>query len=92
MGVCVGMGTASFKEFADTSVRSAEQLTSATSYPVLAIIPVIHTPDDANRRRVKKAVVLAGFLLLLAGSLVYFHYQVMDLRIFWANLIGRIFI
>ena len=58
-------------------------------YPVLATIPVIDTPSDVARRRVKTAALVAGVVILIAGSLVIFHYQVMDLDVFWAKLMRR---
>ena len=78
LGVGAGVGTAVLREFADSSVHSAEQLSRAMRYPVLATIPVIDTPSDVARRRVKTAALVAGVVILIAWSLVIFHYQVMD--------------
>ena len=89
LGVGAGVGTAALREFADSSVHSAEQLSRAMRYPVLATIPVIDTPGDLTRRRVKTAALVAGVVILIAGSLVIFHYQVMDLDVFWAKLMRR---
>ena len=89
LGVGAGVGTAALREFADTSVRSTEQLSRVTHYPVLATIPVIDTPGDMARRRVKTLALVAGVVLLIAGGLVIFHYQVMDLDVFWAKLMRR---
>ena len=89
LGVGAGVGTAALREFADTSVHSAEQLSRAMHYPVLATIPVIDTPGDVTRRRVKTAAIAVGVVILIAGSLVIFHYQVMDLDVFWAKLMRR---
>ena len=89
LGVGAGVGTAALREFADTSVHSAEQLSRATHHPVLATIPVIDTPGDVTRRRMKTAAIAVGAVILIAGSLVIFHYQVMDLDVFWAKLMRR---
>ena len=46
LGIGAGIGFAALREFSDTSVRSIEQLSKATSFPVLATIPLIVTAGD----------------------------------------------
>jgi hypothetical protein len=89
LGVGAGVGMAALREFSDTSVHSSEQLSRALHYPVLTTIPVIDTPGDAVRRRLKTLAVAVGVVVLVAGGLVIFHFQVMDLDVFWAKLMRR---
>jgi polysaccharide chain length determinant protein (PEP-CTERM system associated) len=89
LGVGAGVGTAALREFADTSVHSAEQLSRVMHFPVLATVPFINTPADVTRRRIKTAALVVGVLVLIAGSLAIFHYQVMELNEFWTKLMKR---
>jgi polysaccharide chain length determinant protein (PEP-CTERM system associated) len=90
LGVATGVATASIKEFTDSSVRSAEALTTATSLPVLAGIPEISTDKDIRRRKHMRNVRIIGLLFVLIGGLLVFHFLVMDLNIFWAKLMRRL--
>jgi len=89
LGTGAGVGTVALRELSDTSVRSAEQLSRTLKYPVLASIPVIDTPGDVSRRRMKILALAVGVVVLIAGGLALFHYQVMDLDVFWAKLMRR---
>ena len=90
LGVGVGVGTASLREFADTSVHSASRLTQLTEFPVLAVVPMICTARDLARQRKLKLAVGLGVVVLMAAGLVVFHFQVMDLGVLWAKLMARV--
>ncbi len=86
LGIGSGIGFASFREFSDDSVWSADTLKAATSYPVLTTIPEIISENEMAaikaRRRTK---VIVTFLVIVIG-LVAFHFLVMDFSILWAKL------
>jgi succinoglycan biosynthesis transport protein ExoP len=90
VGLGVGVGTAALREFADTAVHSAGQLARATSFPVLAMVPLIVTSKDLARRRRNTIVVAVALVMVVAGGLTAFHYQVMDLNVFWAKLMRHV--
>jgi polysaccharide chain length determinant protein (PEP-CTERM system associated) len=90
LGIGAGIGTGSFKEFTDTSVRDAGMLTQATSYPVLASIPFIVLESDIGKKRNIWIWAGAGILIFAVCGLIIFNYFIMDLDIFWVKLIGRL--
>jgi succinoglycan biosynthesis transport protein ExoP len=89
LGIGAGIGTAALREFSDTSVQSIEHLSKTTSFPVLATIPIIVTAGDMARQRVKRVAWVVGIVLVVIGSLAVFHFQVMDLNVFWAKLMRK---
>ncbi len=90
LGIGAGVGTASFNEYADHSVRNAEALAQATSFPVLGSIPEIVTEKDMIRRKVKRYIWIILVLGVIVVGIAAFHYMVMDLNIFWAKIMRRI--
>ena len=85
LGIGAGVGTASVREFSDLSVRTAESLSLATSFPVLAEIPEILTKNDLRKRRIfftNAVIVVIIAAVLFVGV---FHFFVMDLNVFWAK-------
>ncbi len=89
LGIGAGCGAAYLKESADQTVRNADTLTLATSFPVLVTIPEIATKKDAIRRKKKRICLMTGLALFIFISLVGFHYLVMDLNMFWARILGN---
>ncbi len=90
LGVAAGVALSSIKEFTDSSVRSPDMLSTVTSFPVLAGIPEITTEKDIRRKKIIRSVQIAGFIVLVIGGLVIFHFLVIDLNIFWAKLMRRL--
>jgi len=90
VGIGAGISFASFREFSDDAVRTAEQLEFATKYPVLAGIPQILTAKDITRRRWKRIGWATGALGLIAAGLIVFHFVVMDLNVFWVRLVRKL--
>jgi uncharacterized protein involved in exopolysaccharide biosynthesis len=86
LGIGAGIGTASVKEYTDTSVRNAGMLTQATSYPVLASIPVILMENELGKKRTIWIRAGIGLVLFVVFGLIIFHFFVMDLYIFWVKL------
>ena len=89
LGVGAGVAVAAVVEFSDESVRCAEILTSATSFPVLATIPQIMTDGDRRQSKARKVIILFVLIAILIASLVAFHFLVMDLNVFWAKLMRK---
>lgn len=89
LGIGAGVGLAALREFSDTSVRGPEQLARLTDLPMLAMVPVILTAEDLSRRRARKALLAVVVVVVLAGGVAAFHYQVMDLSVFWAKVMQR---
>ncbi|MFC1888595.1 GumC family protein [Thermodesulfobacteriota bacterium] len=68
LSLSVALGCVYLAEFTDESVRTAEEVQSATGLPVLSAIPYIHDEKDRVRARQKKiaALVLGALVLLFA--------------------------
>ena len=90
LGIGSGVGTASLKEYADQSVRSAETLTQATGLTVLASIPEILTSQDILRIKKRRIAIMFSIALLIIAGVLIFHFFIMDLDIFWAKLMRRL--
>jgi polysaccharide chain length determinant protein (PEP-CTERM system associated) len=90
LGAAAGVALASVREYTDNSVRSAEALSLATRFPVLAGIPEIRTAGDLRRRRRLRLIKIATLILVCVGGLAVVHFWVMDLHIFWAKLMRRL--
>ena len=90
LGIGAGIGTASLREFSDTSIHSSRFLSTTTSFPVLAMVPTIETSGDIFRRRMHKLLLTAAALGIAAGGMAIFHFRVMDLTVIWAKVIQHI--
>ncbi len=90
LGIGAGIGTASLREFSDYSVRTADALAMATSFPVLATIREIVTVKDQRRKKTRRIIQVSATTAILIGAVVIFHLFIMDLDIFWAKLMRRI--
>ena len=90
LGIGAGVGFAALREFSDDAVRSADQIEAAVGLPVLTGVPVILTERDITVRRLKRVAVTAGIIACVAGAVALFHYQVMDLDVFWAKLMRKL--
>lgn len=73
LGLGAGVGMAALLEFNDGTIRTADELGKATSFPVLGVIPEIINAREARRARMLSAlqVVAVGLNLVLAcGAIV----------------------
>ena len=89
LGIGSGAGMAAVREQNDHTARTPEQLSLATSLPVLATIPDILTWQDLKRRRARRRNTVIGVLVVLVLVPVAFQFLVMDLDVFWARLLRR---
>ena len=85
-----GVGFAAVREYSDQSIRSADELTMATSYPVLATLPEIWTEKDFTRLRLSKIILISGSSLAIIVGIITFHYLIMDLDVFWAKVVRNL--
>jgi hypothetical protein len=90
LGIGSGVGASSLLEFSDHSVRSAEALTRATGFPVLASVPEILTPQDIARKKARRKIWIFSTVLFFALGVVLFHFFIMDLEVFWAKLMRKL--
>ena len=90
LGAAAGVATTSVREYTDSSVRSAEALSAATNFPVLAGIPEIRTDKDLQRQLRLRLIKITALLAIVIGGLLVVHFLVMDLHIFWAKLMRRL--
>ncbi len=89
LGIGAGVGVAALTEFSDTSVRRVEDLTFATSFPVLAGIPVIINKKDIIKKRRNRVITVISILLVIISAIAIFHFFVMDLDVFWAKVMRK---
>ena len=90
LGVAAGVALVSVREYTDSSVRSADALSLATRFPVLAGIPEIRTAGDLRRKRRMRFIKIVAVIVVFVGGLAVVHIWVMDLHIFWAKLMRRL--
>jgi len=90
LSIVAGVGWASLKEYNDQSIRDADSLTQATSFPVLAVIPEIMTEKDTRRITKKRTGMIIAIVLLILAGLTAFHFLIMDLNVFWAKLMRKV--
>ncbi|MEW6332383.1 MAG: Wzz/FepE/Etk N-terminal domain-containing protein [Pseudomonadota bacterium] len=90
LGIGAGVGMAALREFTDTCVHSADALSRMFQAPVLAVVPVILSAGDLRRRRLRRISAAAGAVVIVAAAVAVFHYQVMDLEVFWVKLMRRL--
>lgn len=88
LGLGAGIGAAATQEYTDTSIKNAGMLSRATSFPVLASIPVILTPKELQQAHSRRLLFLAGGIAALVLTLIVVHFLVTDLGVFTARL-GR---
>lgn len=89
LGLGTGIGYASVVEFSDTSVRKADDLQAVTDLPVLAVVPHIFTESELARQGKKKRygfVIAAGLLII---AIIFIHFFIMDLEVFWFRVMRR---
>jgi polysaccharide biosynthesis transport protein len=85
LGIGVGVGTASLREFNDQSVRNPDVLTAITHLPVLVTVPeIIIEKDILARKTMLKRLLITAIVVCVAG-LILFHFFIMDLDILWAR-------
>jgi hypothetical protein len=86
LGCGFAVGAAALKEFSDRSIRDAESLESLTSFRVISTIPRIVTAEDIVARSRRRRVVAATGLCCIVGTVLAFHFLIMDLDVFYAKV------
>jgi uncharacterized protein involved in exopolysaccharide biosynthesis len=86
LGCGFAVGAAALKEFSDRSIRDAESLESLTSLRVISTIPRIVTAEDIVARSRRRRVVAAAGLCCIVGTVLAFHFLIMDLDVFYAKV------
>jgi uncharacterized protein involved in exopolysaccharide biosynthesis len=81
LGIGAGVGFAALKEFSDNSVHSAENLTLATTFPVLATIPEIMTSRKLTWKRQKVTLIAGLTIAAILGGILLIHYQVIKVDV-----------
>lgn len=85
LGLGAGISMVALREFSDQSVLTVDSLAALTKAPVLAGIPMIVTAEEQSRSRVRRLALFGTSAAALCGVIVFFHFFVMDLDIFWAK-------
>ncbi len=70
VGISLGFGLASFKEFTDHSVKTVNEVNNIMGVPVFSVIPLLMTDLERKTRR-RKWYLFALILLVVAGILVF---------------------
>jgi uncharacterized protein involved in exopolysaccharide biosynthesis len=86
LGIGAGFTNVSLRESADESVRTAAHLADATPYPVLGAVPAIVTEEDRRKERSRRRRILVGSITGVGATVLFFHFFIMDLDVFWARL------
>jgi len=84
-----GVGIAAVQESIDTSIKTAEDLSSITGVPVFSTISLIETDEEKLAKRKKRWVwigVAAGAIVL---ALIIIHFFIMPLDIAWIKIQRR---
>lgn len=89
LGVGAGVGWASLREFTQQGVYDVESLVRATSFPVLASIPDIVTPDDLARKKRTLLIYLISIVSVLIIGVIVFHLFIMDFSVFLGKIMRR---
>jgi hypothetical protein len=84
------VGLAALREFSDTSIHDEKKLSRTFNAPVLVTIPQFYSAEDLRRRKLRYAAITVAAVLMVVAGLTVFHYQVMDLGVFWTKLMRKI--
>jgi hypothetical protein len=76
-GLALGLLLALITEFLGISITSPEQITAASGFPVLEVIPIIYTHTDRvmRKRWMIMAVTSAGVVILSGCAILLYHYR-----------------
>lgn len=86
LAVGAGVGIAALAEFADHAVYRPTDLTEATGFPVLAVIPDLVTEEEKAARRRRKWLLFAALAVALGVGLLLIHLFVMDFSVLMAKI------
>jgi succinoglycan biosynthesis transport protein ExoP len=81
-----GVGTGALREYSDHCIHEPEEVERLTGLDILSVIPYVKTPKERRKKTVKLVFILSGTVFILVCGIALFHYQVMDLYIFYDKL------
>ena len=85
-----GVGMAALREVMDLSVKSPEELYLLSGVPVLSVIARMDSPQEIQRRWIKRGIIFLVVVAGLALCVYLFHEFVMPLEVFWAKVQRRL--
>jgi len=85
-----GIGSMLLFEITDDSAIDERKIFQITGIPVLAGIPVMETIQDIAQKKQKRTMLIACSIGVITAGILYFHFFVMHLDIFWIKLIRRL--
>jgi succinoglycan biosynthesis transport protein ExoP len=77
-------------EYMDHSVRTPNHLAAIAEIPVLTTVPRILTNRDRLKARRKRLLISVGSVASLVFLLIIFHFFVMDLDLFWLQILKKL--
>ncbi|EXJ14631.1 GumC family protein [Imhoffiella purpurea] len=90
LSVAGGVGNVALREALDRGLHGARAVQSATRAPLLAVIPLITTRKDRERRRRRMTYLIVGGVGVLILAALAFHVLVMPLDVLWFKLLRRL--
>jgi len=81
-----GIGLAAVREAVDTSVKSAQELSTLTGVPVLSEIMRMESPQEKRRKWTRRFFYLVILCAIIAVGIFLFNQYVMPLEVFWAKV------
>jgi polysaccharide chain length determinant protein (PEP-CTERM system associated) len=90
LGMGAGVGLAAVQESTDFTVHGPDDLARAVPFPLLASIPEIVTEAQVADRKVKHRKLVIGAVVVLAITVLAFHFFVMDLDVFWVKVMRKL--
>jgi hypothetical protein len=90
LGLGAGIGIAAAHEALDTSVKTADELNTATDLPVFSTISLIKTDEERRALRKKRWLWIFAAIGVIVLALVLFNYFVMPLDILWIKIQRRL--
>ena len=86
LGLGAGVGVGALREYGDHCIHEPEEVERMTGLDILSVIPYVETPKERRKKMVKLVSILSGTVFILISGIALFHYQVMDLYIFYEKL------
>jgi uncharacterized protein involved in exopolysaccharide biosynthesis len=81
LGLGAGVGMGALKEYTDHAIHTPEEIERLTGLDVVSVIPYVE--DLGEKKRAKFVSIWSGAVIILGSGIALFHYQVMDLYIFY---------
>lgn len=86
LGCGVGVGLAALREYSDHIIHMPEEVKTLTGVDVVSVIPYVQTDKERRKKRIKFVSIWSGTVIIMVGGITFFHYQIMDLYIFYDKL------